>query len=73
MVLAYAFAIKLHNDLNSQVAHSFPYCLTCKPEQKVQEGGKRHNDCRYLLNNHIQDLHLLKRIHFPRRLMPHYY
>lgn len=36
MVLAYAFAIKLHNDLNSQVAHSFPYCLTCKPEKKFR-------------------------------------
>ena len=40
MVLAYAFAIKLHNDLNSRVVHSFPYCLTCKHEPKVQEGGK---------------------------------
>lgn len=36
MVLAHALVSKLHNDLNSRVAHSFPYCLTCKPEQKFR-------------------------------------
>ena len=42
-------------------------------DNQIQEGGKRHNDCQCSLNNHTQDLHLLKRIHSPRRLMPHYY